>query len=132
MKKARLLIGENDASTRSVMRELLDSEYDVVAVAEDGKEALESARAHRPEVVLLDIGLPVLSGIAVARRLKKALPVTRIIFVTTHADIDYIREAFRIGVDGYVVKSSIAQELIPAVENVLEGRRYSPAAGLRD
>src|SRR4051794_5094779 len=102
MRKARLLIADDDVPTQGAIRELLESEYEVVAVAPDGKTALDLAEQHQPDVVILDIRMPVLSGIAVARKLMRRAPVTRIVFVSTYAEPDYIEEAFRLGAHGYV------------------------------
>lgn len=121
MKRARLLIGDDDECARSAVCGLLDGEFEIVAVVRDGHAALESARAHLPDLVLLDIRMPLLSGVAVARALKKTVPAMRIIFVTVFADEACMRAALRIGVDGYVVKGRMVSDLIPAVRQVLAG-----------
>ena len=126
MKRARVLIGEDDEGACGVLCDLLEPEYDVVGVVRDGRAALESARDHCPDLVLLDIGLPLVRGVAVARALKRTMPLVRIIFVTVHSDPAYVREALRIGVDGFLLKSRVAVDLIPAVRQVLDGRAYHP------
>lgn len=117
--KARLVIGEDDAAAQYILRKVLAPDYEIVAVAADGKTILDYVEQHSPHVVLLDIRMPVLNGIAVARTLKKKWPGTRVIFVSTHSEEEYIQEAFRIGADGYVLKSRITLDLKPAIEKAL-------------
>lgn len=119
MKKVRLVIGDDDVAAQRMIQELLAAEYEIVEVAPDGKAVLDSVQQHAPDLVLLDIRMPVLNGIAVARKLKKTMPGTKVIFVSTHSDEDYIREAFRIGADGYVLKGQITSDLKPAIEKAL-------------
>jgi DNA-binding NarL/FixJ family response regulator len=119
MTRARLVIGEDDAAAQYIICKLLAPEYEIVAAAQDGKAVLEHVERHAPHVVLLDIRMPLLNGIAVARAIKKTRPETRVIFVSTHSDEEYIQEAFRIGADGYVLKSRITSDLKPAIEKAL-------------
>jgi DNA-binding NarL/FixJ family response regulator len=128
MSKARLVIGEDDVAAQYVIQKLLAAEYEIVAVAPDGKAVLDCIERHAPDVVLLDIRMPVLNGIAVARTLKRTMPGTKIVFVSTHTDEDYIQEAFRIGADGYVLKSQITSDLRPAIEKALAQRDRHTAA----
>lgn len=119
MKKVRLVIGDDDVAAQRMIQELLAAEYEILEVAPDGKAVLASVQQHVPDVVLLDIRMPVLNGIAVARILKRTMPGTKVVFVSTHSDEDYIREAFRLGADGYVLKSQITSDLKPAIEKAL-------------
>ncbi len=121
MKKVRLVIGDDDVAAQRMIQELLAADYEILEVAPDGKAVLASVQQHLPDVVLLDIRMPVLNGIAVARILKKTMPGTKVVFVSTHSDEDYIREAFRIGADGYVLKGQITSDLKPAIEKALTG-----------
>jgi DNA-binding NarL/FixJ family response regulator len=131
MSKARLVIGEDDVAMQYIIRKLLAPDYEIVAVAPDGQGVLDCIERHAPDVVLLDIRMPVLSGIAVARTLKRTMRAIRIIFVSTHNDDQYIQEAFRIGADGYVLKSRMVSDLRPAIETALAGPHdYAVAAPL--
>jgi DNA-binding NarL/FixJ family response regulator len=103
---------------------MLTPGYDVVAVVGDGESAVEAAESQQPDILLLDISLPFLSGIAVARKVKKDFPAMRIVFVTAHAERAYLREAFRAGANGYVVKRALVAELAPSLEAALNGQTY--------
>jgi DNA-binding NarL/FixJ family response regulator len=98
-----------------------------VACVLDGRSAVDKAIQLKPNVVLLDIGLPVQNGIEAARQIKRALPDTSIVFVTMHANPSYLRAAFEAGALGYVLKTSARDELLLAVRTVLSGNRYVTA-----
>jgi len=93
-----------------------------VQQASDGPEAVEKAKATRPDLVLLDIGLPSLNGIDVAREIARLCPESKIIFLTENRDDDLIEQAFRVGASGYVIKSNAANELASAVKAALKTR----------
>ena len=98
----------------------------VIEEARDGLEALQRAADLRPELVTLDIGLPRLNGIEVARQIRKFSPSSRVVFLTENHSCDFAEAAFESGARSYIVKSEFATEFIPAIEAVLEGR---PALG---
>jgi len=93
-----------------------------VKQASDGPEAVEKAKATGPDLVLLDIGLPSLNGIDVAREIARLSPRSKIIFLTENRDDDLIEQAFRVGASGYVIKSNAANELASAVKAALKTR----------
>jgi len=99
-------------------------EVQIVGQGSDGMEAIEKAQELQPDLVLLDIGLPKLDGIKAALRIRECAPKTRILFFTENSSADIAEEAMRTGADGYVVKAGAAQELLPAVEAVLQGKRF--------
>jgi DNA-binding NarL/FixJ family response regulator len=99
-------------------------ELQVVGEGADGIEAVEKAQALQPDLILLDIGLPKLNGIKAAGKIRECAPKTRILFFTENSSLDIAEEAMRTGADGYVVKAGAAQELLPAVEAVLQGRQF--------
>jgi DNA-binding NarL/FixJ family response regulator len=99
-------------------------EFQIVGQGSDGMEAIEKAQELQPDLVLLDIGLPKLDGIKAALRIRECAPKTRILFFTENSSADIAEEAMRTGADGYVVKAGAAQELLPAVEAVLHGKRF--------
>jgi DNA-binding NarL/FixJ family response regulator len=103
----------------------------VVAQAADGLEALDKAIALRPDVVIVDLSMPRLSGIEVVRRLHEALPATRVLVLTMHQEDAYILQAVRAGASGYLVKDSAAAELLIAVRNVHAGAGYFGAQAAR-
>ena len=95
-----------------------------VSEATDGLQAVDQARELKPSLILLDIGLPKLSGIEAARQILAALPESKIIFLTQETSHDVMREALSLGAYGYVIKSRAATDLIPAVQAALDGKRF--------
>jgi DNA-binding NarL/FixJ family response regulator len=103
-------------------------ELQVIGQVSDGLEAVQQAAQVRPDLILLDIGLPTLNGIEAARRIREVSPTSRILFVTENRSPDIAEEALRTGAGGYVVKSDAASELLPAIKAVLEGKRFISAS----
>jgi DNA-binding NarL/FixJ family response regulator len=101
---------------------------EIIAQASDGVEAVQQARDLRPDLVLLDIGLPSLNGIEAARQIYGVSPASKIIFVSENRSPDIAEEALNTGAGGYVVKSDAASQLIAAVRAVLEGKRFVSAS----
>jgi DNA-binding NarL/FixJ family response regulator len=124
MNRVRLLLADDHALVVAGLRKLLEPEFDVAGTAVDGRDLVGMAESLRPDVVLLDISLPLLNGIDAAKALKKALPEVKIVFVTMHSDPDYVEEAFRAGGSAYVLKRSAASELVTAIHEVLAGHKY--------
>jgi DNA-binding NarL/FixJ family response regulator len=96
----------------------------VIGEFADGGEAIQGAKESRPDLILLDISLPTVNGIEVARRIRELTPASRILFVTEHRDQDIAEAALNTGATGYLVKSDAAGELLPAIKAVLEGKRF--------
>jgi len=124
MTKARILLADDHTLVVEGFRKILEPEFDLVGTVEDGRALLEAAQKLHPDVILLDISMPLLNGIDAARRLKKMMPEVKLIFVTMHADPAYVTEAFRVGATGYVLKRSAAADLLQAVRTVLNGHYY--------
>jgi len=99
-------------------------ELQIVAEASDGIEAVEKSRQLQPDVILLDIGLPKLNGIAAAQQIREVAPQSRIIFVTQETSADIMKEAIGSGGMGYVVKAKVESELLKAIDLVLEGKQF--------
>jgi DNA-binding NarL/FixJ family response regulator len=106
------------------IRLMLEPEFEVVGAVTDGQALLTAAKALKPDVVLLDISMPLLNGISTARQLRKSVPSAKIIFVTMHEDADYVAEALRAGASGYILKRGAALELLTAIRQVLNGYLY--------
>ncbi len=123
----RLLIVDDDAAIRDMIRQSVDHSCEIVGEAENGLEAVNAAEQLRPDIVLLDISMPVMGGFAAARQLKEKMPNLLIIFVSQHPDASYIDEAFRVGASGYVLKRSAVRDLTTAVEEVRAGRTFRSA-----
>jgi len=124
MSRPRLLIADDHRLLVEGYRKLLETEFDVVGEVEDGRALLELAPQLQPDVILLDVSMPLLNGIEAARRLKPLLPDTKLLFVSMHADSQYVAEAFRAGGSGYLLKSCASSELVSAIHQVLQGRQY--------
>jgi DNA-binding NarL/FixJ family response regulator len=122
--KPRLLLADDHTLLLEGIRLMLEPEFELVGSVEDGHALLKAAKALKPDIILLDISMPVLNGIDAARRLRKLLPSARLIFLTMHADPDYVAEAFRAGAMGYLLKRAAASELLAAIRAVLKGDHY--------
>jgi DNA-binding NarL/FixJ family response regulator len=122
--KPRLLLADDHTLLLEGFRLLLQPEFELVGSVEDGQALLAAAKSLKPDIILLDISMPRLNGIDAARRLRKLLPSARLIFVTMHADADYVSEAFRAGAMGYILKRAAASELLTAIHTVLKGNHY--------
>ena len=107
---------------------LAREEWQVIGEFSDGPEAIQKAEELRPDLILLDIGLPTLNGIEAAHRIREVSPGSKILFVSENRAPDIAQEAMRTGASGYVVKSDAARELLPAIKAVLEGRRFVSAS----
>ncbi len=122
----RILIVDDHGVLRAGLRALLSAEPDleVVDEAATGHEALRLADELRPEVVLLDISIPDISGIEVTRQLKEILPETRVLILTVHEDESLLQESIRAGAMGYIIKRAVESELIDAIRAVWRGDLY--------
>jgi DNA-binding NarL/FixJ family response regulator len=122
----RIVLADDHTLVRAGIRSLLVSIPDVQVVAEsdDGRETLDLIVRHRPDVALIDIGMPGLSGLEVARRVAKESPRTRVIILSMHGDRTHVTQALRAGVAGYLVKGAAVAELPLALEAVMRGETY--------
>jgi DNA-binding NarL/FixJ family response regulator len=124
MARPRVLLADDHTLVLEGFRRLLESDFELVGSVEDGKALLAAAEELRPDIIVLDISMPMLNGIEAARHLKKTLPDTKLVILTMHADQTYAVEAFRAGASGYLLKRSAASELVFALKEVLKGRVY--------
>jgi DNA-binding NarL/FixJ family response regulator len=122
----RLLVADDHTVVRQGLVSLLESSGDcqVVAEAADGVEAVAQAIASRPQVAVVDLSMPRLPGLETVRRIREALPETRILVLTRHDEEEYVLAAVREGASGYLVKDSAAAELLAAVRAVARGQAY--------
>jgi DNA-binding NarL/FixJ family response regulator len=127
--RLRLLIAEDDAQMQACLSLALGQEYEIAGIVDKGPDVLQNMQELHPDILLLDISLPGMSGLQVARQLRRAGDLTRIIFLTGYNEHAYVEEAMRIGTEGYVLKGRARTELAAAIRQVSEGRRYiSPDA----
>ena len=126
MKPIRVVLADDHGLVRGGMRALLESIENVQVVAEsgDGHEALELIGRHLPDIALLDIGMPGLSGLEVLRRVAAVSPKTRVVMLSMHGDPLYVSQALRAGAAGYLIKGASVEELPLAIRAVLAGQTY--------
>jgi DNA-binding NarL/FixJ family response regulator len=124
IRRPRLLLADDHGVLLDGLKKLLEEEYDLVGTVADGEALVAAARKLRPDVIVLDITMPLLNGIEAARQIRKAMPSAKLLFLTVHADTAYVEEAFRAGALGYVLKHAAARELFTALRRVLKGRTY--------
>ena len=122
--RKRLMIADDHALMLDGLTRLLSAEFDIVGTAADGRTLIQTALALRPDLIVLDIGMPELNGVEAARQLTVQLPSTLLVVVTQQLDPDYLRAAFQAGVRGYVAKQSASTELLLAINLVLQGGYY--------
>ena len=126
MSSVRVLVVEDFIPFRQVITSILGNvrELEIICEVSDGLEAVRKAVALKPDLILLDIGLPTLNGIEAARQIRRLAPESKIIFVTQESSDDVVEEALRLGAWGYVVKSRAAIDLLAAVEAVILDQQF--------
>jgi DNA-binding NarL/FixJ family response regulator len=130
MSELRILLGDDHSLILEGVRRLLESHYAVVGSAVNGQALLQAALQLAPDLVVLDISMPILNGIDAAREIRRALPATKFIFLSMHSNAIYLHKALEAGASAYVLKSGATEELLTAVEAVRRGRSYvSPGFG---
>ena len=130
MSRIRILLADDHVLMRRGVRALLErhEEFEVVAEAGDGREALQLAEKHSPDIVVADIGMPILNGIEAARQITQKAPSIGIVVLSMHSDESYVLKALKSGARGYLLKDSAEADLIQAVIAVSEGKAFfSPA-----
>ena len=125
--RLRVLIADDHSVVAEGLRSLLEKRYDVVGIVGDGRELLVKAPELKPDVIVLDIGMPLLNGLDAAERLKSCLPQAKLVFLTMNDDPNLAAAALNLGAVGYVLKHAAASELLKAVSEVLQGRAYVTA-----
>ena len=121
MKRPRVLLADDHRLLREAFAQLLEPGCDVVGAVADGRALLAAAPELRPDIVVLDIAMPLLNGLDAARQLKRLMPEVKLIFLTVSEDPDLAAEAFRAGASGYLLKNSAASELFKAIQEVSRG-----------
>src|SRR5437588_10939348 len=111
MKRPRVLLADDHRLLREAFAKLLEPNCDVVGAVADGRALVTAARELRPDIVVLDIAMPLLNGLDAARQLRRVMPHVKVIFLTVSEDPDLAAEALRIGASGYLLKNSAAAEL---------------------
>ena len=127
MRKPRIVLADDDRDFLQAIQTLLGSEFEIVASVGDGYALIEAVAAHKPDLIVTDISMPLLSGFHAARQLRTDQPSIPIIFLTIREDPTFVAEAQKLGVSGYVVKRSAASDLMPAIRAVLQGGSFISA-----
>ena len=124
MSRPRVLLADDHLILLDALVQFARPQFDVVGLARDGRSLIEMAKQTRPDVIVMDISMPQLNGIDAARILRKELGSAKILFLSMHADLPTVEEAFRAGASGYLVKLCSAEEFVKAVQCVARGTTY--------
>ena len=124
MKRPRILLADDHRIVVEGLRGLLEPEFEIVGIVEDGRALLEAAEKLRPDVIVADISMPLLNGIDSVRQIKKTNEEIKVVFLTMHPDVTYAASAFEAGASGYVLKHSAPSELVTAIHSALRGKTY--------
>jgi DNA-binding NarL/FixJ family response regulator len=124
MAQPRLILADDHTMVVEALKHLLEPEFDIIATVSDGRALVKSAAELKPDVVVVDIGMPLLNGLDAGQQLKAACPDIKVIYLTQHRDARYVAEAFKRHASGFLPKSSAASELTIAIREALQGRSY--------
>lgn len=124
MTRPRILMADDHSIVLAGLKKLVETEGEVVGTVEDGRALVEEAKKLRPDIILLDISMPLLNGLDAARQLTKVVPECKLVFLTMHATPAYAMEAFKAGASGYLIKRSATSELKQALQAVMRGQHY--------
>jgi DNA-binding NarL/FixJ family response regulator len=123
-KRIRVLLADDHKIVLDGLRSLLEPEFELAGTVEDGRALVSAAEKLRPDVIVVDISMPLLNGIEAVRQIKKLDKQVKIVFLTMHPDVTYAIRAFEAGASGYVLKHSASSELITAIHEAIKGRTY--------
>ena len=128
MKRPRVLLADDHALTLGGIRAVVEPRYEVIGMVTDGRALVEAATRLTPDLIIMDITMPLLNGIDAAVQIRKSLPSAKLLFVTMHVNPAYLEAALNAGATGYVLKSAAGEELLEAMDSVLKGRIYVTAS----
>ena len=132
MRRSTILLADDHALILAGIRGLLNGYYDIVDQVQDGRSLISTSLRLKPDLIIVDISMPLLNGIEAARHIRKAWPGAKLLFLTMHASPAYLKEAMDAGGMGYVLKSSANEELRSAVQKILKGQVYVTPSFDRD
>lgn len=124
MSRIRLLLADDHVMFAEGLQSLLRDEFDLLGTAGNGEELVEATLELNPELILVDISMPVLNGFDAVREIRKRGSEAKVIFLTMHNDATLLAEAFRCGASGYVLKQAAGEELVTAIKEVAQGNNY--------
>ena len=122
--RVRVLIADDHTLVAELCKKLLETEFEVVGIVNNGGALVRMAAELKPDVIVVDIAMPVLNGLDASQQVKKILPNVKVVFLTMNPDADVAAEAFRRGASGYLLKTCAAAEMVTAVREVLRGKSY--------
>ena len=124
MRRIRVLLADDHKIVLEGLKSLLEPEFELAGMVEDGRALVSAAEKLRPDVIVVDISMPLLNGIEAVRQIKKIDPQVKVVFLTMHPDVTYAIRAFEAGASGYVLKHSASSELLTAIHEAIKGRTY--------
>jgi DNA-binding NarL/FixJ family response regulator len=130
--RPRILIADDHNLVAELCKKLLETDFEVVGVVGDGRALVHAAGKLRPDVVVLDVAMPILNGLDAGQQLKEMLPTVKLVYLTMNPDADVAAEAFTRGASGYLLKTCAAAEMVLAVREVLRGKSYVSRALSQD
>jgi len=124
MRRPRILLADDHRIIAEGLRSLIEPEFELIGIVEDGRALVETVEQHKPDVIVADISMPLLNGIEAVRQIKTIHQDIKVVFLTMHPDLTYAVSAFEAGASAYVLKHSAPSELRVAIQDALKGKRY--------
>jgi DNA-binding NarL/FixJ family response regulator len=122
--KIRVVLADDHQAVTTEVRRMIFNQCEVIAVVEDGKQAVAAVLSLDPDILIVDISMPVIDGLQTARQLQKANCRARIVFLTIHEDHDFVAAALSAGAVGYVTKARLSTDLVPAILEAMQGHTF--------
>jgi DNA-binding NarL/FixJ family response regulator len=130
--RPRIVIADDHTLVAELCKKLLETEFDVVGTVSDGRALVRAASELKPDVIVVDVAMPILNGLDAGKQVREMLPAVKVVYLTMNPDVEVAAEAFRRGAHGYLLKTCAASELVLAVRDVLRGKSYISSALSRD
>jgi len=122
--RPRILIADDHVFLAELCKRLLDAEFQVIGIVTDGRAMVREAARLKPDVILVDVGMPILNGLDAGQQVKKSLPSVKLLYLSMKNDPEIVAEAFRRGASGYMLKTCTSSQLVVAVRDILRGKTY--------
>ena len=124
MAKIRVLLADDHETVLARVRTILCADFEVVGTVDNGRDAVAEVRRLDPDILVIDISMPVLNGLQAVSQIRQKACRTKVVFLTVHQDQDYVDAAFAAGASGYVTKARVTSDLVPAIREALDGHTY--------
>ena len=124
MQRTRVILADDHVLILGALKSLLEPEFEIVGTFADGHTLVEEAPKLKPNVIVLDIGMPIMNGLSAGQRLKQSMPAVKLIYLTMNQEREMAAEVFRLGANGYLLKNSAVSELVKCIRTVLRGESY--------